>query len=229
VVIGARRVHVLPTPITSFTVMADTAGGVASLCRSPLLEALSARMQARIFEEEPGSRSAPSGLPVIQAGPGAAAAARRQLDNGAHHVFCLPSGAELPGRIVIHVHDPAARDATFAVASSLLRHLPAEAVYIALRDASLPGSGRAASMRDLLDARSVAMSSHGLDVRTELRLGDPWAELQAELNQQPHGLLVIGVGPSLDVMDRLVAPAIEGATALPVLIVRARPGAAGRS
>ncbi|MCU0976299.1 MAG: ABC transporter ATP-binding protein [Steroidobacteraceae bacterium] len=221
VAVGARRVHVLPTPITSFTVLATAAGIAGQLCRTPLLEALSSRMQARIFEAEPASGTVPPGLPVIPTGPGALAAARWQLEHGARQLLCLPPGAELPGRVVIHVQDPAARSSTFLVASSLLRHLHAEAVYLALRDASASESGRTSGMRDLLDARSAAMSRHGLDLRTELRLGDPRSELQAELALQPRSLLVIGVGPSLDALDRLVQPALEGPTELPVLVVRA--------
>ena len=201
--------------------MADRPGISAALCRSPLLEALATRMQARRFEPEPGSREVPPGLPVIPTGAGAAEAVRWQLEHGAHQVLCLPPGAELPGRVVIHVHDPVARGATFAVAASLLRHLHAEAVYLALQDASLAESGRATSLRDLLGARSAALSGHGLDLRTELRLGDPRVELRAELSVQPHSLLVIGVGPSLEVLERLVQPAIEGPEALPVMVVRA--------
>ena len=221
VAIGARRLHVLSTPVTSFTVVAATTGTATSLCGAPLLQALSARMQARIFEADPGSATAPPGLPVIAAGPGAVGAARWQLEHGARQLLCLPPDAQLPGRIVICVHDPAARVATFAVASSLLRHLHAEAVYLALRDASVSAPARAASMRELLDARSVAMSRHRLDFRTELRLGDPRAELQAELAVQPHSLLVIGLGPSLDALDHLVEPVVSGSAALPVLVVRA--------
>jgi hypothetical protein len=58
-----------------------------------------------------------------------------------------------------------------AVASSLLRNLPAEAAFLDIQPQELPEDERATQLRHLLDARSEAAALHGLDVRTELRFG----------------------------------------------------------
>src|SRR5512137_822730 len=44
VAVGARRVHVLPTPISSFTAVAETQAEAQALCDSPLLSTLGTRM-----------------------------------------------------------------------------------------------------------------------------------------------------------------------------------------
>ncbi len=48
VAIGVRRVHALPTPLTSFTICAASAAEAEALDRHPFLEALVARMQTRL-------------------------------------------------------------------------------------------------------------------------------------------------------------------------------------
>jgi ABC-type Fe3+/spermidine/putrescine transport system ATPase subunit len=48
VAVGARRIHVLPTPISSFTAVAPDAGSAEALRASPLLAALATRMQTRV-------------------------------------------------------------------------------------------------------------------------------------------------------------------------------------
>ncbi|HKU90257.1 MAG TPA: ABC transporter ATP-binding protein, partial [Steroidobacteraceae bacterium] len=48
VVLGARRLHVLPTPISSFLACAPTEAEAAELAKEPLLESLSTRMKTRV-------------------------------------------------------------------------------------------------------------------------------------------------------------------------------------
>ncbi len=48
VALGARRLHVLPTPISSFLACAPTEGEAEELAREPLLEGLSTRMKTRV-------------------------------------------------------------------------------------------------------------------------------------------------------------------------------------
>ena len=48
IAIGARRLHVLPTPLSSFLACGATEADAAALAREPLLESLSTRMKTRV-------------------------------------------------------------------------------------------------------------------------------------------------------------------------------------
>jgi sulfate/thiosulfate transport system ATP-binding protein len=82
-------------------------------------------------------------------------------------------------------------------------------------------------MRALLDARSAALADHGLDMRTEIRLGDPVTELLRELLAHEPAMLVVGIGADSVAAMEWLPPLLEGSAQRPVLIVRAP--AAGRS
>jgi hypothetical protein len=226
VAVGARRIHVLPTPISSFTAVAESADGAQELLDSPLLEALGARMQTRIAQQVGRGERAPPGLPVLASGAGSAEAALWQLKHGAVQLLCVPPGAPIPNHVVIHTLDPQSRRATLAVAASLLRHVPAEAVYLGIHPAMAVESERAAQLRDLLDARSAALAEHGLDMRTELRPGAVGVELQRELATYDQGMLVLGTS-SLDALQwDWLAAVLEGTPPRAVLFVntaRAEP------
>ena len=220
VTVSARRIHSLPTPITSFTAIARERTAAEALRDTPFLATLAARMQTRITTRTVRTSSAPPGMPVLAAGPGAAATALWNLSHGASQVLVLPVGAQLPTRIVVQPGAEAGVGA-LGVAASLLRHVPAESVLLAVHEATTPERERASRLRLLLDARSKALADHGLDLRTELRFGDPDLELMRELSVDPNSMLVLG----LDTVDggemtRLQA-LLEGPQARPVLIVRA--------
>jgi hypothetical protein len=112
-----------------------------------------------------------------------------------------------------------------AVASSLLRNLPAEAAFLDIQPLDLPEEGRAAQLRHLLDARSEAAAVHGLDVRTELRFGDSATELSKELAAEDVALLIVGLplASAADAWQRLrpIARLLDARGGDPVLIVRA--------
>ena len=82
-------------------------------------------------------------------------------------------------------------------------------------------------MRALLDARSAALADHGLDMRTEVRLGDPVPELLRELRAHEPAMLVLGLGAESLAAAEWLPQLLEGAVLHPVLIVRAPP--AGRA
>jgi sulfate/thiosulfate transport system ATP-binding protein len=204
VAIGVRRVHVLPTPLSSFAACAATAADAEVLARQPLLAELAARMKTRIAvrcepqlglaQAGPGGDAAFVGATVIASAPGAAQRAAWLLERGAREVLVLPAQATVPQRVLIHWLDEAARGATLAVSASVLRHVPAEAVYVGI----LPGDSRAArrphGLRALLDARSEAQALHGLEMRTELRFGETAPELSRRLAEAPAQMLIVGVG-----------------------------------
>jgi len=220
VTVSARRIHSLPTPISSFTAIARERSAAEALRDTPFLATLAARMQTRITTRTVRTSSAPPGMPVLAAGPGAAATALWNLSHGASQVLVLPVGVQLPTRIVVQPGAEAGVGA-LGVAASLLRHVPAESVLLAVHEATTPERERASRLRLLLDARSRALADHGLDLRTELRFGDPDLELMRELSVDPNSMLVLG----LDTVDasettRLQA-LLEGPQSRPVLIVRA--------
>jgi sulfate transport system ATP-binding protein len=196
VAIGVRRIHVLPTPLSSFTVFATNDSNAQSLRQHPLLDDLATRMKTKITTRiEPsinvanGKRTATalSGVAVISASDDVLTQAQWLLDHGAGEIFVLPTSEReadvKPQRVLIHWTGDAARRGTLAVAASVLRHVPAEAMYLGILPENTPESQRPSGMRELLDARSEAQAIHGLDMRTELRFGAVAGELQRQLLQ----------------------------------------------
>ncbi len=224
VAVGARRVHVLPTPISSFTVVADTEDAARALRDSPLLATLGSRMHTRVATRIGVGERAPPGMPAVATGPGGAAAAEWQLRHGAAQLLCVPPSAMLPTHVVVHTLDPAARRATVPVAASLLRHVAAEAVYLGIHPPDSSERARAEHMRDLLDARSAALAEHGLDMRTELRFGGVAEELERELALHPGSMLVLGISDPGSIDWSWLGRLLEGSPERAVLIVNAGRG-----
>jgi sulfate/thiosulfate transport system ATP-binding protein len=201
VAIGVRRVHVLPTPLSSFTACASTAAQAEALGRRPLLAELAARMKTRItlrVEPKLGVPDAPCeahgafvGATVISSQTDCAHRAEWLLRRGATDLLVLPEHAPAPQRVLIHWMGEAARGATLGMSASVLRHVPAEAVYVGI----FPGDDKRHSqgLRELLDARSEAQAAHGLEMRTELRFGDVTQQLARRLAEAPAQMLIVGV------------------------------------
>ncbi len=163
-------------------------------------------------------------MPVLAAGPGASATALWNLSHGASQLLVLPVGAQIPTRIVV-LPGAEAGVGALGVAASLLRHIPAESVLLAIHEASTPDRERASRLRLLLDARSTALAEHGLDLRTELRFGDPDTEIERELSVDPNAMLVLGLDSLADAETARLKMLLEGPRLRPVLIVRAAAGA----
>jgi sulfate/thiosulfate transport system ATP-binding protein len=236
VALGARRIHVLPTPVSSFSAVATSEEDCARIAAAPLLQALSTRMVTRINhrvepklgqpeDAKPTKVLAPPGVAAVGSGPGGAARVEWLLRHGALQVLCIDPERPLPGRVVIHATSDAALRPTMAVASSLLRNLPAEAAFLDIQPQELPEEERATQLRHLLDARSEAAAVHGLDVRTELRFGDSATELSKELAAEDIALLIVGLplASATDAWQRLrpIARLLDARGGDPVLIVRA--------
>ena len=193
VAIGVRRIHVLPTPLSSFTAYAATLAQATELSLHPLLAELASRMRTRVSTRTADEHAAITGAAVIAAEPEAVAKIEWLLKEGVEEVLVLPQGAGPPQRVLIHWADDAARGATRAVAASLLRHVAAEGVYVGILPTSTPDGQRLHSMRALLDARSEAQAVHGLEMRTELRFGDVAEELARRLAESPDQILILGI------------------------------------
>jgi sulfate/thiosulfate transport system ATP-binding protein len=227
VAIGVRRLHVLPTPLSSFTACARSAAEAETLSRHPLLTELSARMKTRIalrIEPQLGEADAACeaaadfvGTTVMASQSNCAQRAEWLLRRGAKDLLVLPERAGTPQRVLIHWMGEAARAGTLAMSASVLRHLPAEAVYVSIV-AGDAGNAPPHGMRELLDARSEAQAAHGLDMRTELRFGDVAGELARRLAESPAQMLIVGVTDLTGFAERFHALLDDGTC--PVLIVQ---------
>lgn len=201
VTIGVRRIHVLPTPLSSYIACAPESAAVERLAQHPFLVELAGRMKTRIAKRiypvlascDAAAQERISGVAVISANPRAVKQIEWLLRNGAAEVMVLPSQAVSPQRVLIHWSDDLARRSTLAVAASLLRHVSAEAVYVGILPEARGDGQRPLGVRTLLDARSEAQAVHGLEMRTELRFGAAAEELQRQLSESPDQMLILGV------------------------------------
>jgi sulfate transport system ATP-binding protein len=227
VAIGVRRIHILPTPLSSFTTCATTESLAEALVQQPLLAELASRMKTRISTRVepklgmPGAscEGAPefSGTTVIAAHSEVVYQAQWLLKMGAEEILVLPQNASPPQRVLIHWADEAVRRATLAVSASILRAVSAEAIYIGILPQQTPAAQRPHGMRALLDARSEAQAVHGLEMRTELRFGDVSHELARQLGELPGQMLILGIRGHADLPERFGSLFAE--SRWPVLIV----------
>lgn len=193
VALAIRRFHVLPTPISSFRILTGDALAAAALRQSPLLRQLVQSMQAPVLEaQENGERDASQTGVAVIAGGGvqaidqivdAAAQGRRQM-------LCIPPQLALPRRMLIQCNSDAARSGTLGLVASVMRHLHAEATFVSVQSPTAPRSEVTSSFRRLLDARAELQETHGLDIRTDVQIGDlnGWV---AQLAASPDPLLVV--------------------------------------
>ena len=231
VAIGVRRIHILPTPLSSFTACAQTQVQVDVLSQQPLLVELATRMKTRIsVRVEPRigvsgaaceAEAAFAGTTVIATTPDVAQQAEWLLERGADEVLVLPSDAAPPQRVLIHWADEDVRGATLAVSASVLRHVAAEAIYMGILPDRTPETQRPLGVRALLDARSEAQEVHGLEIRTELRFGDVASELARQLAESTGQMLILGVCQVTGLAERFGS--LLSAARWPVLIVHRAP------
>jgi sulfate transport system ATP-binding protein len=174
VTLGIRRFHVLPTPISSFRILSSEAEAVNSLLRSPLLKELVHSTQAPVLDAQDTRErdTAQTGLGIIAGGASAISEIVAAAAQGRHRLLCIPPDSALPRRMLIYVHGEAARSATLGLVASLMRHLHAEATFISVQSPMAPRSEVTSSFRRLLDARAELQETHGLDIRTDVQIGD---------------------------------------------------------
>jgi sulfate transport system ATP-binding protein len=238
VYVGVRRVHLLGTPLSSFTACAGSLERAQRLAAQPLLSELATRMRTRVttrvepaFANAHGALAAAAdvdGVAVIEASATGVANIERLLDAGIGELLWLPDGARLPARVLIHCIDDAARAGTLAVAASLLRHLSAEATYYFITPSDMPERERSLVVRRLLDTRSESRGGQGLDIRTELLDGDAAEQLALQLARREDDdgpcdqMLILGIEDARTVANgfqRLLACS----PGCPILVVH-RPG-----
>jgi sulfate/thiosulfate transport system ATP-binding protein len=174
VTLGIRRFHVLPTPISSFRILSAEAATATALRRSPLLRQLVQSTQAPVLDAQDtrdgdGTRT---GVAVIAGGSRSIAEIAAAAAQGRRRLLCIPADSALPRKMLIYCQGEAARSATLALVASLMRHLHAEATFVSVQSPSAPRSEVTNSFRRLLDARAELQETHGLDIRTDVQIGD---------------------------------------------------------
>jgi sulfate/thiosulfate transport system ATP-binding protein len=217
VVLGARRLHLLPTPLSSFVVHAADDSMRDALLANPVLATLATRMKTRVLVPTPGDEHT-TGVAVLPLDAAAPARAAALLKAGANEILLLSDREAIPRQLCIYWTHPAARAGTLAVAASLLRHIPAEAICVAGAPAARRDPRRAAALRALLDARSEARAAHALETRTELLADDTASALTDYLAGLDTPLLVVGAVNAADAAA-LLEHCIARLPQVPVLVV----------
>jgi len=207
VALGVRRVHALPTPISSFNLMARSDSEAAQLEQSPLLAQLVSSMQARVIRRSEPERDErlEAGicvLPLDEHSPAVIAAA---VARGARRVLCIALGAAAPQRMLVQAGEGVARADLLALVSSVMRHLPIEATAVTLQHPLASRSEVVETQTALLDTRAELRSSHGLDLRSDRFLGDLPAWLNSIVAQPEPALLVLGLDGTSTLAPRLTA------------------------
>src|SRR5690606_13443058 len=222
--IGAKRVHVLPTPISSLRLLGSTEDELERLATSRLVRELGARMHiapVRHVAKDGVPPAAIAGLAVVELdGRGGLRGVAGLLDEGVRQVLAVADGDRRVERLLISIQPTrAARDAALAAAGTLLRHLAVEGTLLV---PAAERTVRGTSYRDLLDIRHAALRAHGVDVRTETFYGGPAEAIGKRLDPNVPTLLLLGASsPSScrTLIDELASPFAERPPAA-TLVVR---------
>ncbi len=195
VFVGFKRMHALPTPITSLRLLGSDGRTAKQLAATPIVRELTERMHIEpLFYDDAASRAEQvRGLPIVSLERhGDLGETLAILERGARQVLAVGEGDRKVERMLIYVEPSSSgRDAALAAAASLARHLTID-VAMLVRDEEKSVSG--GWYRDLLDLRNASLRLHGLDIRTETfrgRVHDVMKERLESSDEQT--LLVIGL------------------------------------
>jgi len=196
VFVGFKRMHALPTPISSLRLIGAKARSGADLLRTPIVRELAERMHIEPLQYAPDSAAAERvrGLPILALDADADLAVPLELlEQGARQVLALVAAEPRVERLLLYVEPSSCgRDAVLAAAASLARHLTID-VAMLVRDEESSASG-AGCYRDLLDLRNASLRLHGLDIRTETFRGSVVDVIKERLlTSDEQTLLVIGL------------------------------------
>ena len=113
--------------------------------------------------------------------------------------------------MLIHCNSDASRSATLGLVASVMRHLHAEATFVSVQSPAAPRSEVTSSFRRLLDARAELQEIHGLDIRTDVQIGDlnSWVAHLAAAAEPV--LVVLGLDGSPEELEQTAAPTISAA------------------
>ncbi len=194
--LGVRRIHALPTPISSFHIMARAGAESDALADSAVLTQLVHSMQARVIrhgDQASAEERLDAGICVLPLRADTPTALRAAVEHGARRILCIPASAPLPLRMLIHAGDAARRSDLLALVSSVMRHLPVETTAVTVQRAEASRSEVLEAQRMLLDTRADLRGGHGLDLRGERFVGDRSAWLAHLATQSEPVLVVMGL------------------------------------
>jgi sulfate/thiosulfate transport system ATP-binding protein len=206
VTLGIRRFHVLPTPISSLRILSADAHTAASLRQAPLLVQLVQSMQAPVLGALDSAErdAAQTGVAVIGLGSDSIQQIASAAAQGRQRFLCLPQSSALPRRMLIYCSSDAARTATLGLVASVMRHLHAEATFVSVQSPAAPRAEVTSSFRRLLDARAELQQNHGLDIRTDVQIGElnGWVAHLAAATEPL--LVVLGLDGSPQELEQLL-------------------------
>jgi hypothetical protein len=194
VFVGFKRIHALPTPISSLRLIDSGGEKAKDLAAKPLVRELATRMHIEPLQY--GETHQPErvrGLPIVNVGSDTdLRLPLKLLEQGARQVLALVGSEPKVERMLIYVEPSSCgREAALAAVASFVRHLTID-VAILVRDEERAVAG--GSYRDLLDLRSESLRLHSLDIRTETFRGEPIEAVKERLvTSDEQTLLVIGL------------------------------------
>jgi hypothetical protein len=182
------------------------ATAAASLREAPLLRQLVQSMQAPVLgASDSGERdAAQTGVAVIGLAPDSIEQIGAAAAQGRRRLLCIPPHSALPRRMLIYCSSDASRSATLGLVASIMRHLHAEATFVSVQSPAAPRSEVTSSFRRLLDARAELQESHGLDIRTDVQIGDlnGWVSHLATASEPV--LVVLGLDGSPQELEQML-------------------------
>jgi ABC-type Fe3+/spermidine/putrescine transport system ATPase subunit len=195
VFVGFKRMHTLPTPISSLRLVGNGVPTSKELAATPIVRELAERMHIEplFYDDAADRKERVRGLPIVALEREAnLSGTLALLEQGARQVLAVGDVERQVERMLIYVEPSSCgRDAALAAAASLARHLTID-VAMLVRDEEKSVSG--GCYRDLLDLRNASLRLHGLDIRTEtFRGGAPEAIKERLASSDERTLLVIGL------------------------------------
>jgi sulfate transport system ATP-binding protein len=145
------------------------------------------------------------------------------LAAGAEHLLLVPGSKPVPARILVcvAVGEPGKRDVAFT--GRLARHLGAEVTVMTVVEEDSDAAGREAARR-FVEGGVRTLSRLGVPGAACVRTGEPEEEIQAQVAEGKHDLLVLGsplprYGDRLELRG-LLRHLLERGLEYPVLVVR---------
>ena len=113
---------------------------------------------------------------------------------------CCRSARQIPTRIVM-LPGAEAGVGALGVAASLLRHIPAESVLLAIHDATTPDRERASACGSCSTRARRRLPSTGSTCAPKCASAIPTTEVERELSIDPNSMLVLGLDSLADGRD----------------------------
>jgi len=226
--LGIRRFHLLPTPISSYRIVGADATSTAAILAQPLFRQLLDSMRARVLRSDEAlptdslEASTQLGVTVLPGSSHSLEQIGTALRRGTRRLLYLPQATTVPQQVLIYCDGESSRRATLGLVASILRHVPAVATFVNIQSATAPRTEVANNFRRALDARAELLEFHGLDVRTEVQIGELREWVLHLASAQEGALIVLGLSGSPTEIESTLqstfAPLLAGTSRHAVLL-----------